>query len=225
MIHKILNNDIIIEIFKHINTNTKYNMIKVFPWLVEYLPLCDNYCGNKSCFELNFITWNSCCLYNSKGSNKKNIAYKETKYVCDIECDQSRLESDNLKIDDEHFVSVDYTYEDECGQCGQFIMTSVDANGYQVQDVPKPLSIKEKIDLFIIEYLIIDEKSMILKSDIVLKFQHNMDESYTKAKSIKKIFDKLIINNQYYYIGYKFIYKESDNGSEESILKNHLKKT
>ena len=191
-----LPNEIIIEIYNCLKQKTKYNFIKVFPFLKVLLPECDNdYCDRKICYEMKSRCIPSCC------HKRSDVSKLEQYNVCDLECaDHFMLDSQKINYDGS--ITVFYSIEDECHKCGRFMISNIVATGYQICDTIKPLTRRQMFQNFIKTHTVYKKDNMVRKSSL-----HNYFENYClnnrhnlKTKGLAKFVGKFLKQNEKQYL-------------------------
>ena len=183
---------------------------KVFEHTID-TPKCE-YCDKQSHFIVKFKTNDSC------RECKDNIEISGNIYLCRLNCKglYYDVEYGEYSITDYKVNATMLCEKDDCFNCGQRIMYSVECTGVQIKKFPpKQKSIIEiNVEDFIKTQLVFDETAKIERGSIIHAYKVYFNNSLTPNVSVR---DKKCINRQLsnefnkklkseknWYIGYKF---------------------
>lgn len=212
-----LPNDIILNIFEY--PNTKLKLISAFPWLSEFVPMCEFCKCRDSCFIIKFeydtIRYKDCSRdwdydeYCNCVDPIHNVeyTYNKFKYICKLDChmlsgfdDYGSYSLYDSNINKNYDMNAIYKIKYECQICYKYKLYHIDASGMQIQTLPTTRKI---IQRFIKNNLIKINSQKIHKSTMV-KYYKQFSPTDLKFAEIRSIFDIELENDNDYYLNYQF---------------------
>ena len=145
-----LPDDIIINIFKY--TNVKLNMIVIFPWLSEFVPMCE-FCNEARAYFIIHLNYHNSHVNNVERSDSYYDCFcrmpnwhfekyncKNPKYICKLDCRMLNMPNftiDHYSINRKRHIVIFYSINYICKDCNSYHKrNTIIICGTQIQLLP-----------------------------------------------------------------------------------------